>query len=485
MTESGPSTAVSAAIDFYHSLLDDEAGIQNQAQLTRQLHRRNLFFGQRPLTTVLRPRFLSASHYRRLQQAIAEIMPGFARVYQAALSDQTVRTQFMLADWEEELIQDEVGFSAPSPTSRMDCFFSGESPASDASDRMGGCELCFAEYNAETPAAVAYNDVLSEVFLALPVMGDFQRRYEVFPLPGRQHVLHTLLDAYRQWRAIYGNPASGAEFPARPRIAILDWREVPTYSEFLLFQEYFASQDFETIIADPRQVEYRHGQLLVDGITPVHLIYKRVLLSELVSREGLDSPVVRAVREHAVCMVNPFRCKLLHKKASFAVLSDEANAHLFGPDELQAIQRYIPWTRRVAERNTVFEGQKIDLLPFLCSHKDDFVLKPNDEYGGKGIVLGWETEQDRWEAALQAALTEPSVIQKRVHTPSEAYPSLVEEHVEVYQRMIDTDPFIWQGGEGSMPYVSGCLTRLSTVSLLNVTAGGGSVVPTFVIHRRS
>ena len=32
--------------------------------------------------------------------------------------------------------------------------------------------------------------------------------------------------------------------------------------------------------------------------------------------------------------------------------------------------------------------------------------------------------------------------------------------------------------------VDGCLTRLSTDALLNVTAGGGSTVPTFVVEKR-
>jgi hypothetical protein len=45
--------------------------------------------------------------------------------------------------------------------------------------------------------------------------------------------------------------------------------------------------------------------------------------------------------------------------------------------------------------------------------------------------------------------------------------------------MIDTNPFIWYGN-----YVDGCLTRLSTASLLNVTAGGGSTVPSFVVIPR-
>jgi hypothetical protein len=354
----------------------------------------------------------------------------------------------------------------------MDTFMTVDSPVARPGE--AGVGLFFAEYNAETPAAAAYNDALSEVFLALPIMGAFQRRYEVHPLPCRHHVLHALLDSYRQWGAGYG--ISGE----RPTIAILDWREVPTYSEFMLFQDYFASQGFDCVIADPRQFEYRNRQLLVDGVTPVHLIYKRVLLSELVTREGLDHPVIRAVREHAVCMVNPFRCKLLHKKSSFAVLSDEANADLFSPEERRAIGNYIPWTRNVIERRTSYKGQQIDLLPYVSDNKDEFVLKPNDEYGGKGIVLGWETGQSQWEAAIQTALTEPFIVQQRVPVPSEPYPSLVEGQVQVYNRLIDTNPFIWYGD-----YVSGCLTRLSTAELLNVTAGGGSAVPTFVVERRN
>jgi uncharacterized circularly permuted ATP-grasp superfamily protein len=211
----------------------------------------------------------------------------------------------------------------------------------------------------------------------------------------------------------------------------------------------------------------------------VHIIYKRVLISELVMRGGLEHPVIQAVRDHAVCMVNPFVCKVLHKKASLAVLSDEANAHLFSADELRAIEIHVPWTRVLEERQTTYYGARVDLLPFLAQNKDLFVIKPNDEYGGKGIVLGWEVDQAEWEASLRAALSEPSIVQKRVSLPKFPYASFIEGRVEIYDRMLDTNPFLWYGD-----YACGCLTRLSTVSLLNVTAGGGSTVPTFVVDKR-
>jgi uncharacterized circularly permuted ATP-grasp superfamily protein len=112
------------------------------------------------------------------------------------------------------------------------------------------------------------------------------------------------------------------------------------------------------------------------------------------------------------------------------------------------------------------------------------VLKPNDEYGGKGIVLGWTVTQGEWEQKLGDYLKENTIVQRKVAIPSEPYPSLVDGKAAVYDRMLDTDPYLWNGDTTQAAFASGCLTRLSTAALLNVTAGGGSTVPTFVIEER-
>jgi uncharacterized circularly permuted ATP-grasp superfamily protein len=112
-------------------------------------------------------------------------------------------------------------------------------------------------------------------------------------------------------------------------------------------------------------------------------------------------------------------------------------------------------------------------------HKDRFVLTPNDEYGGTGIVLGWTVDQDAWEGAVARAQAEPYVVQERVGIPSEPYPGWQDGQVRLIDRMIDTAPFVTYGTA-----VDGVLTRLSTAALLNVTAGGGSQVPGFVVEPR-
>jgi uncharacterized circularly permuted ATP-grasp superfamily protein len=448
--------AVRDAVDAYHDLLSDEIAADSQAVLDAQIRQRDLFFGDRPLCTVLRPRFMSPGQYRLLQRRAAALMGAFRRAHEAAVADSSVRAQFHLTSWEEKLVLEDPGFPWPSPVSRLDAFFAGDDG------------LRFTEYNAETPAGPSFNDVLTEVFYALPAMREFVRRWDVRPLPARHNILHALLSAYEAW--------SGTR--ASPRIAVLDWLDVPTRREFTLFQEYAERQGVRCVVADPRDAELRGGKLILEG-APVDLIYKRVLISELIERCGVEHAVVRAARERAVCMVNPFACKILHKKASLAVLSDERNAGLYTPQERDVIAANIPWTRVVEERRTTYRGESADLAAFITEHKDQLVLKPNDEYGGKGIVLGWEVDDAAWAEALRTALREPYIVQERVSLPSEPYPSVVDGQLHVTDRMLDTAPYVVYG-----QYVDGCLTRLSTAALLNVTAGGGSSVPTLLVEKR-
>jgi uncharacterized circularly permuted ATP-grasp superfamily protein len=133
----------------------------------------------------------------------------------------------------------------------------------------------------------------------------------------------------------------------------------------------------------------------------------------------------------------------------------------------------------VEERGTRFHGQQIDLLAYIAQHRERFVLKPNDDYGGAGIVLGWTVDSDTWTAAIRTALTNPYVVQERVSIPAEGFPSLVDGRSQVVDRMYDTAPFLCDG-----VYMDGWMCRLSTAALLNVTAGGGSTVPTFLVKPR-
>ena len=451
MSLSGAATAA------YHAGLTEESAAESAAWLDVRLAERGLVFGDRPLCTVLRPRFLSARQYASLREGLAPLLRAFGKAHAAALADPALRAQFALEDWEEALLRALPPPRTPTPLSRIDAFFTrGE----------GGLRVT--EYNAETPAGVAYGDALAELFLALPVARTFQRRWRMVPLPGRHNVLEALIEAHVE-RFGRGEAVS---------IAIVDWREVPTQSEFRLFQEYFCRLGAACIVADPADLEYRGGRLDAAG-SAITVVYKRVLLSELVARGGLDHPLIRAVRDGAVAMVDSFHCKPLHKKASLAVLSDERNLGLFDTAERRAIARLVPWTRRVEERRTRFGRRSVDLVPFVLRGREHLVLKPNDDYGGAGVVLGWTVSEGEWERAVREALDRPYVVQERIALPSETYPTVVDGRLHFGSRIVDVAPYAYD-----MTRVEGCLSRVSTDPLVNVTAGGGSTVPTFVVEER-
>lgn len=446
------------AIRAWHAILEDDAIAQDSSSLmTSQLTARGLVFGGRPLCTVLRPRLVTRAQYDRVQHLTRRLMPAFDAILAAALGDSGVRAQFRLADWEETLVGIDPGFRAASPTSRLDYFVNDETGV-----------ISLTEYNAETPAGAGFNDALSDLFSDLPVTRRFARDWEVLPVPTRHGVIRVVLDAWAAWRGVR----------EVPQIGIIDWKEVPTASEFEIFQGHFRQLGIPCSIVDPRDAAYDGRTLTFAGV-PVTLLYKRVLLHELAERGGVDHPVFRAVRDGAVCMVNPPRCKILHKKASLAALTDERNAHLLTAEQHGAVGACIPWTRVVEERTTRFHGEHIDLLPYTAQHRDRFVLKPNDDYGGAGIVLGWTVDSATWNAALRTALASPYVVQERVDIPSQGFPSLVDGRAVVIDRMYDTAPFLCDGA-----YAEGWLCRLSTSALLNVTAGGGSTVPTFLVTAR-
>jgi len=207
-------------------------------------------------------------------------------------------------------------------------------------------------------------------------------------------------------------------------------------------------------------------------------------VNELIKRypdpaELMAQPLVQAVAQNAVCIANHFNCQLLYNKALFALISDEENQHRFTTAEQTAVQKYVPWSRLVADQTTRYNGAEVELVALIRARKDELVLKPVREYGGTGVVLGWETDAAAWENALQRALAEPHVVQRRVPTPQEIFPVWQAGELHFAPRMVDLDPYVWRGTS-----VEHAGVRLGTSALLNVSAGGGSAAPLFLAEKR-
>ena len=131
------------------------------------------------------------------------------------------------------------------------------------------------------------------------------------------------------------------------------------------------------------------------------------------------------------------------------------------------------------EEQSEYRDQNIDLLEFIRSNNERLVLKPNDDYGGHGITIGWNADPATWETAIQRALANGDyLVQERVPTARETFPALTNDgRLEFAEQLVDLDPLLFNGKVGS------AFTRLSATELANVTSGGG-MVPTYIISQK-
>ena len=215
------------------------------------------------------------------------------------------------------------------------------------------------------------------------------------------------------------------------------------------------------------------------GDFEIDIVYKRLLVNEYLPIMDKHPALLEAYRAGVICMVNSFRSKVIHKKALFAVLTDARYARLFSAEEREAIAAHVPWTRQVRAGKSDYKGDEIDLLQFINERRDRLVLKPNDDYGGHGIYIGWNIDEIGWDEAIRSALGNGDyLVQERVPTAREVFPALTEEgEIKFVEQLVDLDPMLFNGKVGS------AFTRLSSNELANVTAGGG-MVPTFLISER-
>lgn len=412
-------------------------------KLIQAQSRLGLLFGDRPTCPFLRPHLIARQRYDRIARAAETIGRACQRLALAALENDDLLAKLGLTEKEKSLVRIDPGYETLCVNSRLDTFVG---PGSD---------FKFLEYNAETPAGVGDQQQLELVLGQIPAIREFLSENSHWRPRPHQRLLQTLFHTYREW----GGKKS------KPNIAIVDWEGVSTEAEFYVLKDYFESRGFPTLVCDPGEVEY-DGRKLSAGSFEIDIFYKRVLVREFLERSDDTHPIIRAYRDGNVFMANSFRVKLAHKKSSFAILSDETYSGLFTENQLAVIRDHIPWTRNLVEGRTLYHGREIVLTDFLRQNRDIFLLKPNDDYGGQGITLGWETEAGEWEKAIEEGLGDAYVVQERAAVEKKIFP-VFDREVTLEELLVDFDPFLFQNE------CEGGLVRLSSSSLVNVTQGGG------------
>lgn len=429
------------------------AGISDRVEEYLDAH--DVVFDGHTIPFVLMPHFVSPGQLRRVRAAVECLCRVLDRFCAAYPQDARLRDELALSAREDELVRLDPGFDRPMRICRLDAF-------------LQGYDVKFLEFNADSPAGIGYTDVLHEALareIALPrVQAEFDTAYT----PMLPELVATLLDAYRQGRS------SRREDPESPTLALVDVPESPSVPEFRIVCAAARAAGISALHATTEDLSY-DGSRLYAGGEPIHLVYRRALLEDL----GADGPLLDAVRDGRVVLVNPFRARVANTKKLFALLGDPRFFHLVAPDEAELLAAAIPWTRVLRTGPARYGDWSVDLLAFVADNRERLVLKPASDHGGSGVLLGIETGQSDWEAAVLAhAGDEDFVVQEYVPVPEEMFPIVAGGHVEMRLKRFNINPFAL----GSA--YAGMITRISDRAVINVSAGGGLLPSVVGRHKR-
>jgi len=441
---------------FHQSIQKNPAAARGLTdQYTEELLATDCCFGDEAIPSFIKPFFLPAGHYQMLHDVVPTLMNMIEKVIQAYFRYPELHSFFGLPQGADDYMKIDPGFDRTVVIARPDAFW-----------HRGRFQ--FLEFNCDSPAGSGYADIQQKILCRHFTLKHLSHGYK-WKRPHRlQSLLRALLACYRQF--------AGAG--RSPQVAIVDWGHMRTQKEFLITSQYFQSQGIDTVIADPRDLKLRKGKLYHRSFR-VDLVYRRVIFNELWEKKKEVRDFMSAYRHHKVCMVNPFQSRLASQKSILAVLTDPEFDFLFSAKERAVRDRYIPWTRRVKHIEMKFQANRASMRKYVRRQRKNWVLKPSDRYGGKGVIIGPEAKPHKWMTQMELAFRDPHnwVVQNFVPVPMTEVPLPKKGRLIWAQKKMNINPFIFNGR------LAGAMARLSNESVINVSAGGG-LVPAIIYEKK-
>lgn len=446
---------VDAAIAVWMDRLEHSANRDGLiATFAEEFSERGVAYKDHAACGVVRPRFISAAQLSDLSRSSGLILSAINKAERA------------IADNREDLLG-ELGAFGPMEKRLLDLpvklLRTDVSVRLDATATQSGWG--FFEVNGAIPGGLEITHDLTNMFQSSAIFKDFAEAVDARGFDLKGAVVNSLLSTFRDW----GGQTS------TPTVALVDFIEgAPLIGEFETFSRWMEEAGCRCILAEPRELEVAGGRLLAKG-EPVDVVYRRLTIMEMLDDLEEAQALLTAAEQQLALIIDPFFASVLDRKAIFSLLTDPRFDFGFTQEERAAVAQSIPFTRIVKDCETSLpEGETGSLLDWCRRERDSLVLKPNHDFGGRGISLGWKLTESAWDDALESALTDGFVVQTAIHPAMEAFPPIDDPWSPVTYEM-STDPFMFSGELG------GILCRLSGSGVSNVTSGG-SVVPTFVVH---
>lgn len=347
-------------------------------------------YHNRVVRTLYLPKLFTEKEIRIFDQAINTLYSIFDKVIAEYERNDAYRQLFGFPEELETLILRNPGYSCNIPIARIDIFYHEET---------GDFKFC--EFNTDGTSAMNEDRELNTAFELSKAYREFQKNYALHKFELFDTWVEEAIRLYREYTG---------DDKALPSVAIVDFMEHATTNEFLIFRDRFEKKGCSARLCDIRKLRWDGKHCLSEDGAEIDLIYRRAVTSDILAHLGEVGDFLSAVKANAVCLLGDFRTQIVHNKILFKLLHKPETLRLLSYEEQVFIRAHVPVTVSLDELD---EPAYAWIKNNTRSHKDGWIIKPEDSYGSQGVHAGVELEsQDKWNRLLKAVKGQHYILQQ-------------------------------------------------------------------------
>lgn len=342
----------------------------------------------RCVSTLYIPKIFREEDIKRFHELLEILYGIFHKVIRQYREDVSYRRLFAFDPRLEKMILSEPSYSCEIPMARIDIFYQEDTG-----------DFSFCEFNTDGTSAMNED---RELNIGLARTKGYEKLSEEFDI--------STFELFDSWvdtsLSIFHEARPDIE---KPVVAIVDFMESATNNEFEIFAEHYRARGLTCEICEIRQMQYRDGRLYTPSGIPVDMVYRRAVTSDIMKHYEEVTDFIRAAEEHAVCLLGEFSTQIVHDKVLYEVLHHPMTQEFLSEEEQEYIRRHVPFTAGMCEEHLPYEE--------ICEQKDQWILKPRDSYGSKGVFAGVEYEsEEEWKEIVRTH-RQKDYLAQRFQTP--------------------------------------------------------------------
>lgn len=189
------------------------------------------------------------------------------------------------------------------------------------------------------------------------------------------------------------------------RLVILDWQSHADkgYPSFELMQLSFIQAGIDLPIVTHTEQTFPTQWLAPEDAAKT-LVYRGFSLDEVDPNDAF----LQSLFTSQATVLHGFEDELRTNKRWLALMWDPAYQSCLTLEQKAAIQTYLPYSCILSQTN----------LPHFLSHKDDYIFKANEGFGGQGILIGKTLSQQALKKRLESIGIENILAQAFMETDS-------------------------------------------------------------------